>query len=147
MSRKIESLLQEAGRALEVFIGLVCALISGTFAAMRKNVNIIVIFSSVIAFNRIEAGVLYTFSETASGVQLTYSGSLNTSGLNQQAGLIATGSYINILGADITGQILYDFENFQPSPLLPGLLGAASEYSADNISFIFLSETRVISRG
>ena|SRR2546426_12537960 len=76
MSRKIESLLQEAGRALEVFIGLVCALISGTFAAMRKNVNIIVIFSSVIAFNRIEAGVLYTFSETASGVQLTYSGSL-----------------------------------------------------------------------
>src|SRR6266568_4391889 len=135
MSRKIESLLQEAGRALEVFIGLVCALISGTFVAMRKNVNIIVIFSSVIAFNRIEAGVLYTFSETASGVQLTYSGSLNTSGLNQQAGLIATGSYINILGADITGQILYDFENFQPSPLLPGLLGAASEYSADNISF------------
>ena len=33
MSRKTESLLQDAGRSREVFVGWVCALISGTFAA------------------------------------------------------------------------------------------------------------------
>lgn len=34
MPRKIESLLQEAGRTLELVVGWVCALIGGTFAAL-----------------------------------------------------------------------------------------------------------------
>jgi hypothetical protein len=34
MPHKIENLLQDAGRSREVFIGWVCALISGTFAAI-----------------------------------------------------------------------------------------------------------------
>jgi len=82
-----------------------------------------------------EAAMLHTFSDTPAGVQLSYSGSLNTSGLNAQAGLSASSRYIDILGVVVPGQQLYDFENFRPSPLIPELPGVASQFSANNISF------------
>ena len=105
---------------------------------------ITVIFISLsIAVNEIEAAMLYTFSETAAGVELTYSGSLNTSSLNFQGGLGAIGRYVDILGEIVPGQRLYDFQNFRPSPEQPAFEGVSFRFSADNISFSWNLDTVV----
>lgn len=105
-----------------------------------KVITIMTVLAT-IAVNRLEAAVLYTFSENASGVQLGYSGSLDTSGLRTQAALSAEGTYIDILGVAAPGQQLYDFQNFQRSPLLPELRGVSSQFSADDISFSWNLDT------
>jgi hypothetical protein len=85
----------------------------------------------------LNASVTYTFSENQSGVQLSYAGSLNTSGFAFQGGLSSSApySYIDILGVSVPGQQLYDFQNFQSSSLNPDLAAVSYRFSADNISF------------
>jgi hypothetical protein len=76
---------------------------------------------------KLEASVVYTFSDGPSGVQLAYSGSLNTAALDFQGGLTANGISINTSGA---GDVPYEFENFQPSSS-----GSSYRYVVNDISY------------
>jgi hypothetical protein len=87
---------------------------------------------------RLEASVLYQFADAPGGVQLTYSGSINTSVFSDQGGLGSNARFIDINGVDQPSQplgpILYEFENFQPSPLYP-FPGDGERLRADGISY------------
>ena len=105
-----------------------------------KVITVIVVSLAILA-NETAAEMRYVFSETADGVELTYSGSLNTSNLSFQGGLGANGRYIDILGEIVPGQQLYDFQNFRPHPEQPALEGVSFRFMAENISFAWNMNT------
>jgi len=106
---------------------------------MFMNTHTVKIISSVlllsaISIGRLDASMIYTFAEDGAGVEVNYSGSLNTSIFAPQGAVTADERYINIPAGNFT---VCDFENYQPSSLLPGFSGVSSVFSADSVTFSF----------
>lgn len=84
------------------------------------------------AFTPLNAALVLTFAEDSGGVSLSYSGQLNTSGLQFQGALTYSQRFF-----DIDGDQIIEFQNAQPRPTgqHSAFLGTSFRYSADNITF------------
>jgi hypothetical protein len=90
------------------------------------------LFLISMSVGELYANVFYTFSENSVGVQVSYSGSLDTSLLTPQGGLSHGLTYVEIAPSGFT---VINISNFQPSPLMPELPSVGLQFSADGVTF------------
>lgn len=103
---------------------------------MQSNHLFLIGLIAAAALGNAEAVVTYTFTETPTGVRLSYTGTINTSGLSFQGGLSDSARYIDIQGASpAPGHQMYEFQNMQFSSYYPDLPVSSFRYSATGITF------------